>query len=59
MERYEVNISRNLSLQQKWPCTDAKVNVQLRDARAKIDELLNKLTEDPKKLEKLLALIES
>ncbi|MBI4258135.1 MAG: hypothetical protein HY619_04195 [Thaumarchaeota archaeon] len=29
----------------------------MHDVRAKIDALLNKLTEDPKKLEKLLALI--
>jgi len=33
--------------------------VQSYEAKARIDELLDKLTEDPKKLEKLLALIEA
>jgi len=37
---------------------DNATAAQMDRARVKIDELLNKLTEDPKKLEKLLALIE-
>jgi integrase/ribosomal protein L40E len=37
---------------------DTATIIQMDKARAKIDELLNKLTEDPKKLEKLLSLIE-
>ena len=38
---------------------DLKIAVQLDQTRTKLDRLLNKLTEDPQKLEKLLALVES
>jgi len=37
---------------------DMETAVTMDEARKKIDQLLNRLTEDPKKLEKLLALIE-
>ncbi len=37
---------------------DAATVVQMDNARAKIDELLNRLTENPEKLEKLLGLID-
>lgn len=39
--------------------SDLKTAIQLDQTRAKLDILLNKLTEDPQKLEKLLALLES
>ncbi len=38
---------------------DIQKAIELDQARAKLDELLNKLTEDPKKLEKFVTLIES
>lgn len=37
---------------------DVETVIQMDEARGRIDELLNKLTENPEKLEKLLALIE-
>jgi hypothetical protein len=37
---------------------DIETAVQIDHARTRIDQLLNKPTEDPKKLEKLLALLE-
>jgi len=39
--------------------SDLKTAIQLDHARAKLDTLLNKLTEDPQKLEKFLTLLES
>jgi len=38
---------------------DMKTAIEFDEARAKVDRLLDELTEDPKKLEKLLALIEA
>lgn len=39
--------------------SDFKTAVQLDQARAKLDMLLDKLTQDPQKLEKLLTLVEN
>jgi site-specific recombinase XerD/ribosomal protein L40E len=40
-------------------CLDAKTSVEIDEIRIKLDRLLDKLTEDPQKLSKLIELIES